>query len=174
MAARHVNGIDPEASRAIRNLILKNGDGEFSRPEYRVKVSWNTGYRTTSRVTDGQVVAGDEPPQYGGEGRGLTPQDLLLTAIGHCLAATYVGGLSAAGIGIRSLQLDVFGRVDFRAAFAPGPDHPGFDRIGVRVEIEADAPPEQLDALLERLLKTAPIPDTIMRPVPLDVDVVHR
>ena len=64
------------------------------------------------------MIIGDEPVRYGGEGMGVTPQDLLLTAVGHCLTATYIGGLSAARVNNGILQLHVSGRVNFRAAYA--------------------------------------------------------
>jgi uncharacterized OsmC-like protein len=99
---------------------------------------------------------------------------MLLTAVGHCLAATYIGGLSAAGIAVKSLQIDVSGRVNFRAAYGLEAANPGFEGIRVEVDIQADSSPDKVKEVLDRLLKTAPIPDTIIRPVPLDVEMSCR
>ena len=44
--------------------------------------------------------------------------------------------------------------------------------IYIVVDVDSDASPARIDALLE-LLPTAPIPDTIMRPVPLTVKLRH-
>ncbi|MQT61487.1 OsmC family peroxiredoxin, partial [Pseudomonas sp. FSL R10-0399] len=104
---------------------------------------------------------------------GATPQELLLAGIGNCLAATYIGGLSASGVKVNSLVLDVSGRVDFRAAFGVTSGNPGFESIQVQVLIDTEESSERVDALLAKLLPTAPIPDTIMRPVPLTVEVQH-
>jgi len=41
------------------------------------------------------------------------------------------------------------------------------------VDVDSDASPARIDALLDKLLPTAPIPDTIMRPVPLTVKLRH-
>lgn len=169
-----VNGINIEQSFVIQDQIRDGGDGELAKPQYQATVVWDSGYHTTSNVTDGQVIIGDEPPRYGGGGTGITPQDLLLTAIGHCLTASYVGGLSAARINIESLRVHVSGRVNFRAAFAVEPGNPGFGDINVIVEIQTDAPQEKVIALLEKLKHTAPIPDTIMRPVPVNIEIHHQ
>ena len=104
---------------------------------------------------------------------GVTPQDLLLTAVGHCLAATYIGGLSAARINVESLRLHVSGRVNFRAAYGIEPGNPGFEDIKVTVEIQTDASQKEVTVLLKKLERTAPIPDTIMRPVPVNVEIHH-
>lgn len=169
-----VNGINIEQSFAIQNQIREEGNSDLAKPRYQATVVWDSGYHTTSNVTDGQTIIGDEPARYGGEDLGITPQDLLLTAVGHCLAATYIGGLSAARINVESLQVHVSGQVNFRAAFAVESGNPGFEDIQIIVEIQTDAPQEKVTALLEKLKHTAPIPDTIMRPVPVNIEIRHQ
>lgn len=168
-----VNGIDLKRSRVIYDQIKMGGDSDIAKPHYEATVVWDSGYHTTSNVGNSQVI-GDEPVRYGGEGMGVTPQGLLLTAVGHCLAATYIGGLSAARINVESLRLHVSGRVNFRAAYAIEPSNPGFEDIKVIVEIQTDAPQEEVILLLNKLERTAPIPDTIMRPVPVNVEIHHH
>lgn len=169
-----VNGINIEQTFEVQKQIREASDSEIARPRYETTVVWDSGYHTTANVTDGQTIIGDEPPHYGGEGLGVAPQDLLLTAVGHCLAATYIGGLSAARINVESLRLHVSGRVNFGAAFAVSPGNPGFEDINVVVEVQTDAPQEKVTALLEKLKKTAPIPDTVMRPVPVNIEIRHQ
>ena len=171
MTMNCVNGIDVDRLQTTRDLIQADRDGLIARPQYQATVTWNNGFHTISRVTDGQEVIGDEPEQYGGGGVGLTPQDMLLTALGHCLTATYIGGLSAAGIAVKSLQINVSGQVNFRSAFGLETGNPGFESIGIAVDIQTDSPSENVKEILAKLLKTAPIPNTIIRPVPLDVEI---
>lgn len=135
-----VNGIDPKRTRAILDLIKKDATGDFARPQYQTTIAWDSGYHATMHVTDGQVVLADEPQRYGGEGMGITPEDLLLTAVGSCLLATYIAGLSAASINVEHLRLSVSGRVNFRVAFAVEPGSPGFEDIKVVVDLQTDAP----------------------------------
>ena len=169
-----VNGIDPKRTRAILDLIKKDATGDFARPQYQTTIAWDSGYHATMHVTDGQVVLADEPQRYGGEGMGITPEDLLLTAVGSCLLATYIAGLSAASINVEHLRLSVSGRVNFRVAFAVEPGSPGFEDIKVVVDLQTDAPEGKVVELLEKLYKTAPIPDTIMRPVSIKVEINHH
>jgi uncharacterized OsmC-like protein len=171
MKMKSVNGIDLDKLRATRDLIEADADGPFAHPRYESTIVWKNGYRTVSCATDGQEVVGDEPEQYGGSGDGITPEDMLLSAIGGCLVATYIGGLSAAGITVKSLRLDVSGCVNFRAAYGLEAANPGFESIRIAVDIQADSPPDKVKEIMDRLLKTAPIPDTIIRPVPLDVEI---
>lgn len=171
MTMKCVNGIDVERLRATRDRIEADAEGPLARPRYESTVVWKNGYRTVSCAMDGQEVIGDEPEQYGGSGDGITPEDLLLTAVGNCLAATYIGGLSAAGITVKSLRLDVSGRVNFRAAYGLEAGNPGFESIRVAVDIQTDSSSEKVKGILDNLLKTAPVPDTIIRPVPLDVEI---
>ena len=171
MTTKCMNGIDVDRLRATRDRIKADADGPFAHPRYESTVVWKNGYRTVSCAMDGQEVIGDEPEQYGGKGSGMTPEDMLLSAIGGCLVATYIGGLSAAGITVKSLRLDVSGRVNFRAAFGLEATNPGFESIRVAVDIQTDSFPDRVKEIMGRLLKAAPIPDTIIRPVPLDVEI---
>lgn len=169
-----INGIDLEQSQVIYDQIRMGSDSDIAKPKYQATVVWDNGYHTTTNLNSGQTIIGDEPVRYGGEGMGATPQDMLLTAVGHCLAATYIGGLSAARINVESLRLHVSGRVNFRAAYAIESGNPGFEDIKVTVEIQTDAPQEEVTALLKKLQQTAPIPDTIMRPVSVNVEIHHH
>ena len=168
-----INGIDLSRSQQVKHSIAGDGDGDVARPRYEASVAWQEGYVTEATVNGPRTILGDEPAAYGGRSKGLSPQDLLLTAVGNCLAATYVGGLSANGITIRSLLIHVSGRVNFKAAFGVEAGSPGFESIDVRVDIETDEPGGKVEALLQKLFPTAPIPDTILRPVPINLVVHH-
>lgn len=168
-----LNGIRLETVRRAQQEMRTDPEGSIARPTYAATVVWQGGYRTKTEVSGGAIVEGDEPVVYGGAGAAATPQDLLLTAVGHCLSATYVGGLTAAGIHIRSLTVRVSGKVNFAAAYGVEPGAPGFAGIKIDVDIDADAPRERLDSLLAKLLPTAPIPDTVLRPVQVEVEVRH-
>lgn len=164
-----LNGIDVQRSKAVQESIRADGDGTVARPEYRAVVDWQSGYETVATVGGGQSVRGDEPVAYGGRANGLSPQDLLLTAVGNCVAATFIGGLSAKGIAVHSLRISVSGRVDFRVAYGIAPGAPGFEGIEVAVDIATSGERAQVEALLRQLYPTAPIPDTILRPVPVNL-----
>jgi uncharacterized OsmC-like protein len=166
-----INGIDVQRSKAVQDSIRADGDGAIARPQYRAVIDWQSGYETVATVGGGQSVRGDEPVAYGGKAHGLSPQDLLLTAVGNCVAATFVGGLSSKGIEVYSLRISVAGRVDFRVAYGIAAGAPGFEAIEVAVDIATSGEREQVERLLRQLYPTAPIPDTILRPVPVQLSL---
>jgi hypothetical protein len=67
----------------------------------------------------------------------------------------------------------VSGKVNFLAAYGVEPGQAGFDRIKIDVDIDADASKDTIDGLLAKLFPSAPIPDTMIRPVPVEVAVWH-
>ena len=121
-----LNGINLETVRRAQQEMRTDPEGPVARPTHTATVVWENGYRTRTQVSGGNIVEGDEPVVYGGAGHGATPQDLLLTAVGHCLSATYVGGLTAAGIHVRGLRVHVSGKVNFRAAYGVEPGEAWF------------------------------------------------
>lgn len=166
-----INGLKKNSGKEIKERIREDKQGNIARPLYTTSVQWINGFQTKTEVKSGAILKGDEPSTYGGSDLGATPQELLLAGIGNCLAATYIGGLSAVGVKVNSLTLNVSGRVNFRAAFGVEEGHPGFESIHVSVFIDADETAENINSLLNKLLPTAPIPDTIMRPVPFAVEI---
>jgi len=169
-----VNGLDLNRMRAALDSIKADDKGDIANPGYRATVVWDSGYHSTTHTTDGQMVISDEPKRYGGEEMGTTPEDLLLAAVGACLVNTYMAALSAAHIHVESLRMNVSGRVNFRTAFGLEAGTPGYENIKIVVDIQTDAPAEKVTALMEKVFPTAPIPDTIMRPVPINVEIVHH
>lgn len=169
-----VNGLDLNRMRTALDSIKADGKGDIANPKFRAVVVWDSGYHSTAHITDGQRIISDEPKQYGGETMGATPEDLLLTAVGACLVNTYIAALSAARIHVEFLRINVSGRVNFRTAFGLEAGTPGYEGIKIVVDIQADAPEEKVTALMKQVFPAAPIPDTIMRPVPIDVEIVHH
>ncbi|GKS70260.1 osmotically inducible protein C [Nitrosomonas sp. PY1] len=169
-----VNGLDSNRMRAVLDSIKADSQGDIANPRFQTTVAWDSGYHSTARVTDGQSVISDEPKRYGGEEVGVTPEDLLLAAIGSCLVNTYIAALSAAHINVEFLRINVSGRVNFRTAFGLEAGAPGYEAIKIAVDIQTDAPTKKVTELMEKAFPAAPIPDTIMRPVPINVDIVHH
>lgn len=58
-----------------------------------------------------------------------SPEDMLLAAVGQCLVVGYAGTCAERGVEIRSLQIEVSGRVDFMAAYRLEDGNPGFPSV---------------------------------------------
>jgi uncharacterized OsmC-like protein len=113
-------------------------------------------------------------PASGGSGAELCSGDLLLEALVACAGVTLKAVATALDITLRSGVVIAEGDIDFRGTLGVSKEAPvGFTRIGLRFELDSDAPQEKLDTLLRlterycvvmQTIKTAPsIETTIAR-----------
>lgn len=158
-----LNGVDLQKVEQITQQYRRDPDS--GRAPFSARVRWLGGYQTVSELGAHQPVKGDEPEALAGTDTGPTPEEMLLGAVGQCLAVGYAGLAASRGIKIDSLEIDVRGKVNLPAAYGVEEGHPGFDRIEVDVHLDADARPEELEDLHEKVVERAPIPNTVARPV---------
>jgi uncharacterized OsmC-like protein len=167
--SQHVNGVDMPAVAAIAEGYRRAPDTGDTR--FEAKVSWLGGYRTETHFDGSVTVRGDEPEALAGTGTGPSPEAMLLAAASQCLIVGIAGVASARGIELRSLRVEAAGAVDLAAAYGVHPGNPGFAHIELSVHVDADATREQLQSVVDDALATAPIPNTIARPVPVTARV---
>jgi uncharacterized OsmC-like protein len=161
-----LNDIDLE--RVERITEQYRNDPESGRTPFAAKVRWLGGYRTENQLGDHAPVPGDEPRALAGTDTGPAPEELLLGAVGQCLAVGYAGTAASRGIEIESLEIDVRGKVNLPAAYGVEEGNPGFDAIEVDVHLMSDASPEDLARMHETVVERAPIPNTVSRPVKVE------
>jgi uncharacterized OsmC-like protein len=92
---------------------------------------------------------------------------MLLGAVAQCLIVGVAGSASARGIRIRRLSVDAEGIVNLTAAYGVEEGNPGFQRIELTVHLDADADRKSLQVIVDGALASAPIPNTVARPVPV-------
>jgi uncharacterized OsmC-like protein len=165
-----LNGVDLERVERLTEQYRR--DPASGRTGFGARVHWLGGYQTESALGEHGPVRGDEPVELAGTDTGPTPEEMLLAAVGQCLAVGYAGAATARGIRIESLEIDVKGEVNLPAAYGVQEGNPGFDRIEVNVHLECDASREELEALHEKVVERAPIPNTVARPVQVDAKLV--
>jgi putative redox protein len=120
-------------------------------------------YRVVTRSVDGGPTALgsggsfsvviDRPPQGGGRGLGFNGGQLLYLAIAGCISNDLYREAATRGITLHRVVVTVDG--DFRARGEPSTD------IEYDVELEGDASPEDLEALLAEVDAIAEIPNSI-------------
>ena len=135
-------------------------------------VRWQRGFRSEARIRDFEPVPSDEPAALGGGDGAPNPVEQLLGALGNCLAVGYAANASVAGIAINDLRIEVSGDVDLHAFLGLRDGHAGFAGIRAAVHLDADASPEQLRALHERVVASSPVGHTLQNPVPVAIDLV--
>lgn len=166
MAQSTRNGIDVHVVERITDGY--RADPDSGRTPFSARVRWLGGYKTESDLGHHAPVRGDEPTALAGTDTGPSPEEMLLGAVGQCLAVGYAGTAAARGVTIESLEIDVEGQVNLDAAYGVRDGNPGFDRIAVNVHLASDAPREELEAMHEQVVARAPIPNTVARPVEVD------
>ena len=114
----------------------------------------------------------DEPPALLGDDTAPNPSEASLAALGSCLAVGIHANAVAQGITVRKLELELEADINITAVWGTGDTSPkpvGFDAVRVKVDLEADAPQEQLDALIAHATKWSPVANTFTKPVALTV-----
>jgi len=89
-------------------------------------------------------------PATGGSGLQACSGDMLLEALAACAGVTLRAVATALDIPVRGGTIDVEGDLDFRGTLGVSKDAPvGFRDIRVRLNLESDASPQQVETLLK-------------------------
>ena len=115
----------------------------------------------------------DEPPGLLGDDTAPNPSEAALAALGSCLAVGIHANAVARGITIRSLELDLEADINITAVGCTGDTSPkpvGFEAVRVKVHLDADAPKDELDALISHATVWSPVANTFTKPVALTVE----
>jgi len=118
------------------------------------------------------MLDADEPPILLGQDQGPNPVEYLLTALAACVTTSIVYHAAAKGVEIRSLESRLEGDIDLQGFLGIRDDVPrGYKEIRMYVNIDADAPPEKLEEIIQLGPTYSPVFDTITRAVPVHVQL---
>jgi uncharacterized OsmC-like protein len=114
----------------------------------------------------------DEPPILLGNDQGPTPVEYALTALAACVTTSIVYHAAARGITIRAMESRLEGDIDLQGFLGIRDDVPrGYQSIRMFVKIDADAPPEKLEEVVNLGPTYSPVFDTFTRAVPVSVQL---
>jgi len=130
-------------------------------------------YRTLNHVS-GHTVVVDEPLHLFGENTAPAPGEMILAALGGCLAVGITAVATWKTVKLSKLELKLEGDIGNSAAWGAGgaerePSQMGFQAIRVFVEIEGDATREELDAIVKHANHFSPVANTMRNPVAFDI-----
>ena len=118
------------------------------------------------------VLDADEPPILLGKDHGPNPVEYALTALAACVTTSIVYHAAAKGIAIRSMESRLEGDIDLQGFLGLKDDVPrGYKEIRMYVSIDADAPPEKLEEIVQLGPRYSPVFDTLTRAVPVSVQL---
>lgn len=118
------------------------------------------------------TIDADHPEVFAAQDNGATPAEIVLSALGSCL----MGGLASIaqhrGIQIRKATAHVEGDMNLQGIMGVDPDvRNGFSAIRVSFDIDADAEPDEIKALVAQSQKRSAVFDLITNPTRIAVKV---
>ena len=115
----------------------------------------------------GSLLREDEEPH---------PSEMLLAARGACLAISIQANAVARGIPIRKLEVHGRGEVDPSTLWGTGDRRVkplGFQSMAIDVHLDADAPRDALNSLVNYAVLWSPVANTLHDPVHIDIGLVE-
>lgn len=176
-----LNGVDVD--RLVGTIDAIEQAPGLARFQFRAHNQWIDGGHNRSTVhgffgagqEDGSrkqafVLESDEPDVLLGKDVGANPAEYVLHALAGCITTNLVYQAAAQGIRLRSVESRLAGTLDLRGmlGLAEGV-RCGYEGVEVSFKIEADAPRERVEELLELANTRSPVGDIIANPVPIRV-----
>ena len=176
------NGVNVEALLGARAALADNPD--IAKFQWRATTSWLRGTHSQSAVQsfygfgDEQehkttfTYDADHPLQFAAEDNGSTPVEYVLVALGSCLTAGVAAIAQQRKIQLNSVSATISAEMDLHGILGADPDiRNGFSSIDVSFDIDADAGPEDIQALVAQSQKRSAVFDVLTRPTNISVAV---
>ena len=114
----------------------------------------------------------DHPEIFASEDKGATPVEIVLAGLASCLTAGVAAVAQLREIQLRSVTATLEGGMDIHGILGIDSDvRNGFDGIKVTYEIDADATPDEIKALVAQSQKRSAVYDIITNPTNVTVEV---
>jgi uncharacterized OsmC-like protein len=180
------NGVNSDALLGARAALVESpAAAEFT---WRTTCKWVHGTYSQSTVTDfsglGQehthrmpyTFDADHPECFASEDRGAAPVEIVLAALGSCLTAGVAAVAQYRGIQLRSVIANIEGSMNVLGILGADPDtRNGFEDVKVTFDIDADATPEEIEALVAQSQKRSAVFDIMTNPTKVTVSTTpHR
>jgi uncharacterized OsmC-like protein len=177
-----LNGVDTPTLISTINAV--GAKPELAKFTFRNSNEWISGTHSRSTMKGFYGAGGehahkasysaesDHPAVLCGADNAPTPVEWLLHALAACLTAG-IGNIAAArGVKLTRVKSTVEGNIDLRGILGLSDEvRNGYQGVTARFEIEGDAPPETLRAIVEQSRARSAVFDVLTRGVPVSVEV---
>jgi uncharacterized OsmC-like protein len=139
-----------EELRALQAPLKEHYRAEPETALVTLKAQGRIGEGVTCRVETGRsLVEAGLHPATGGDGLAVCSGDMLLEALAACAGVTLCAVATAIGVELLDGVVRAEGDLDFRGTLGVSKEVPvGFQRIRLHFDLDTDAPPDQLAALI--------------------------
>jgi len=177
-----LNGLNLEQMQQTVGAL--KSDPSLARFEFRARNRWVDGGHNRSSIqgfrgagsedtsrTEPFVFDNGEPPVLLGNNEGANPVEFLLHALAGCVTTTFVLHAAARGIRLRKVSTELEGDIDVQGLLDLDPSAAvGYEEIRIKMTVEADAPDEEIEELIEYAKAHSPVCNTVCRPVPVKIE----
>ena len=177
------NGVNVQALLDAREVL--KGAPEAAQFTWRATSSWRNGVHSQVKVSNffglgeeqdhktEHTFDADHPAVFAAEDNGITPIEFLLVGLSSCLSAGVASVAQNRGIQLRSVESTVEGNHDIRGILGADSDvRNGFNDVKVSFKIDADASPQEIEALVAQSQKRSAVFDALTNPTEVTVEVV--
>jgi uncharacterized OsmC-like protein len=176
------NGVNVGALLGARDALSEAPEGaQFT---WRASTEWVNGTHSHSKIDEFYGLGAqqthrstftfdaDHPEVFASEDNGATPVEFVLVGLASCLTAGIAGVAQNRGIQLRSVKATIEGDMDILGILGADPEvRNGFSGIRVKYEIDADASPEDIQALVAQSQKRSAVFDIVTNPTNVTVEV---
>ncbi len=169
-----VNGLDVNNIVELVKNVKRNPSAVQS--TFYANSFWKSGFNVVAEVKNFTVgganlqhvktfkVEGDHPKEFLGTDKGPGAVEVLLSALGHCIAGGWAVNGAALGVPIESVKVEVEGDLDPQGMLSlpePGKVRPGFQKIRVTHYVKAKASREKLEQVKRMAEDLSPVKDSL-------------
>ena len=169
------NGVNVEALLGAREVLT--GAPAAGKFQWRAACTWVNGTHSKSTV-EGYFGFGEEqshktefsfeadhPELFASEDNGATPIEFVMVGLASCLTAGVAAIAQHREIQLRSVSATIEGAMDVQGILGVDPEvRNGFSDLKVTYNIDADAGPEDLKALVAQSQKRSAVYDIVTNP----------
>lgn len=170
-----VNGIDTKQVQQIIDAV--KGNPSMAQATFFSTTRWTSGFNNETTIKDFELgknnkvarpqtfrVVGDHPPELLGTNNGPTSVELLLAALGHCLASGWSTYGAVMGIPIEEMKVEVDGDIDLQGMLMlpqPGAVRPGYQEIRARYHVKSKASRQEIEQVKKLAEDLSPTRDSL-------------
>ncbi len=176
------NGVNVQALLDARTALTDAP--EAAQFTWKASNQWVNGTHSESTVEEFFGLGGDQkhrstftfsadhPEVFASEDNGVTPVEFVLVGLASCLTAGVAAVAQNRGIQLNSVKATIEGDMDILGILGGDPEvRNGFNNIRVNYEIDADASPQDIEALVAQSQKRSAVFDVITNPTNVTVSV---
>jgi len=176
------NGVNVQALLGAREALTQAP--EAAKFTWRARCDWVNGTHARSSVKGffglGEeqshrkefTVDSDHPELFAAEDNAVTPVELVLTGLAGCLTAGIASVAQMRAIKLNRVSATLEAGMDLQGILGiDGEVRNGFDDVRVTYDIDADATPEEIRALVAQSQKRSAVFDIVTNPTNVTVEV---